>query len=57
VTSADVVHALAAKGFDIEKRRIHMPEPFKAIGEYTVPVKIHREVTAQVKVRVVPEKA
>jgi large subunit ribosomal protein L9 len=57
VTSADVAHALAAKGFDIEKRKIHLPEPFKAIGEYTVPVRIHREVTAQVKVKVVPEKA
>ena len=56
VTSADVVQALAAKGFDIEKRKVQMPEPFKALGEYTVPVKIHRDVTAQVKVKVVAEK-
>jgi large subunit ribosomal protein L9 len=57
VTSADVAHALAAKGFDIDKRKVQMPDPFKAIGEYTVPVKIHRDVTAQVKVKVVQEKA
>jgi large subunit ribosomal protein L9 len=55
VTSADIAHALAAKGFEIEKKKIHLPEPLKAIGETTVPVKIHRDVTAQVKVKVVPE--
>ena len=57
VTSADVVQALTTKGFDIEKRKVQMPDPFKALGEYTVPVKIHRDVTAQVKVKVVAEKA
>jgi large subunit ribosomal protein L9 len=55
VTSADIAQALAAKGFEIEKRRIHLPEPIKALGEHTVPVKIHREVTADVKVNVVAE--
>ena len=55
VTSADIAHALATKGFDIEKKRIHLPEPLKALGETTVPIKIHRDVTAQVKVKVVPE--
>jgi large subunit ribosomal protein L9 len=57
VTSADVAQALAAKGFEIDKRKVQMADPFKAIGEYTVPVKIHRDVTAQVKVKVVAEKA
>ena len=56
VTSADIAHALAAKGFDIEKKKIQLAEPLKAIGETTVPVRIHRDVTAQVKVKVVPEK-
>jgi large subunit ribosomal protein L9 len=56
VTSADVAQALHAKGFEVDKRKIILPEPLKAIGEYTVPVKIHREVTAQVKVQVVAEK-
>jgi len=55
VTSADIAHALTAKGFEIDKRKITLPEPLKALGEFTVPVKIHREVTAQVKVNVVKE--
>ena len=57
VTSADVAQALKAKGFDIDKRKLQMADPFKALGEYTVPVKIHREVTAQITVKVVPERA
>jgi large subunit ribosomal protein L9 len=57
VTSADVAEALAAKGIEIEKRQIHLDEPIKAIGEFTVPVRLHREVTAQVKVHVVKQDA
>ena len=57
VTSADVAQALKAKGFDIDKRKLQMADPFKALGEYTVPVRIHREVTAQITVKVVPERA
>ena len=56
VTSGDVAQALKAKGFEIDKRKLQMADPFKAIGEYVVPVKIHREVTAQVTVKVVGEK-
>jgi len=56
VTAADIATALLAKGFEIEKRKIQLPEALKALGEVTVPVKIHREVTAHVKVKVVPEK-
>jgi large subunit ribosomal protein L9 len=55
VTSADIAHALQAKGFEIEKKRIHLGEPLKALGETTVPVRVHREVTAQLKVKVVAE--
>lgn len=55
VTSADIAHALAAKGFEIDKKKIQLPEPLKALGENTVPVRIHREVTAQVRVKVVPQ--
>lgn len=55
VTSADIAHALQAKGFDVEKRKIQLHDPLKALGETMVPVKIHRDVTAQVKVRVVAE--
>ena len=55
VTSADVAHALQAKGFEIDKRKIQLAEPIKALGESSVPVKIHRDVVAQVRVKVVPE--
>ena len=55
VTSADIAQALQAKGFEIDKRKIALADPLKAIGETTVPVKIHRDVTAQVKVRVVAD--
>ena len=55
VTGADIAEALHAKGFDIDRRKIALQEPFKKIGEYSVPIKLHREVTTQVKVRVVPE--
>src|SRR5262245_43485460 len=47
VTSADIAQALAAKGFEVEKRKIQLADPLKALGEATVPVKIHREVTVQ----------
>ena len=57
VTSADISHALQAKQFEIEKKKIVLPEPLKALGEFTVPVKIHRDVTAQVRVKVVAEGA
>ena len=56
VTSADVAAALKAKGFDIDKRKIVLPEPLKALGETSVAIKIHHGVVAQVKVRVVAEK-
>jgi large subunit ribosomal protein L9 len=55
VTSADVAHALQTKGFEIDKRKIQLPDPIKALGETSVPVRIHREVVAQVRVKVVAE--
>jgi len=55
VTTADISQALKDKGFEVDKRKIVLPEPLKALGENTIPVKIHREVTAQVKVKVVPQ--
>ena len=55
VTSADIAQALASKGFDVEKRKIQLADAIKSIGEHTVPVKIHRDVTADVKVKVVAE--
>jgi len=55
VTSADIAEALHAKGFDLDRRKIQLHEPIKKLGEYTVPIRLHREVTADVKVRVVAE--
>ena len=55
VTSADIAQALQAKGFDIDKRKIQLHDPLKALGETMVPIKIHRDVTAPVKVRVIAE--
>jgi large subunit ribosomal protein L9 len=55
VTTSDLGEALAAKGLDIDKRKIQLDEPIKAIGEFTVPVKLHRDVTVQLKVHVVKQ--
>jgi len=57
VTTADIAQALHAKGFEVEKRKITLHDPLKTVGEHIVPVRIHRDVTAQVKVKVVPSKA
>ena len=55
VTNADISDSLAAKDLAVEKRRILLPEPLKHLGEFVVPIKLHPDVTAQVKVRVVKE--
>ena len=55
VTSADVSEALAAQGYNIEKRKIALADPIKVVGEYEVPVKLHREVTAMLKLAVKKE--
>ena len=52
VTSSDIAHELAAKGFTVDRRKIALDDPLKTIGEYHVPVKLHREVTSHVKVTV-----
>ena len=57
VTSADIAESLLAKGFDIERRKLQLPEPIKRIGDVDVPIKLNRDVTATVKVRVVAENA
>lgn len=52
VTSSDIAAALESKGFNIDRRKIHLDDPLKSLGEFHVPVKLHREVTAHVKVTV-----
>ena len=55
VTTADIAEALAAKGVEIDRRKLHLSEPIKRLGEFDVPVRLHPDVTAHVKVRVVAE--
>lgn len=55
VTAADIAEALAAKGFELDRRKLQLDEAIKRLGDFEVPVKLHREVTAVVKVRVVAE--
>ena len=57
VTSADIAAALAAKGFEIDRRKLNLREPIKKLGEYDVPLRLHPEVTIPVKVKVVAEGA
>jgi large subunit ribosomal protein L9 len=57
VTSADVAAGLAAQGFEIDRRKIQLGEPLKSVGEFTVAIKLYREVTAHIKVNVVAEAA
>jgi len=55
VTSADIASDLAAKGFEIDRRKIQLDEPLKNVGDFSVAIKLHREVTAHVKVKVLAE--
>ena len=55
VTAADIVEALNAKGFEIDKRKLQLAEPIKKVGELKIPVKLHRDVTVSVTVKVVAE--
>ena len=55
VTSKDVADALAAKNYTIDRRKVQLDEPIKQLGEFKVPVRLHREVTAEITVNVVRE--
>ena len=52
VTSADIAAELETKGFDVDRRKIQLAEPLKALGNFDVAIKLHREVTAHLKVKV-----
>jgi large subunit ribosomal protein L9 len=53
VTSADIAEALAARELGVDRRKIQLAEPLKTLGDHVVPVRLHRDVTADVKVKVV----
>ena len=55
VTSKDIAEAVKAQGVEIDKRKIVLDEPIKRIGDYTVTVKLHTDITADIKVSVVAE--
>jgi large subunit ribosomal protein L9 len=55
VTSQDIADAVKAKGFDVDRRKILLPDAIKELGEFTVPVKLHRDVTSQLKITVAKE--
>ena len=57
VTAVDIADFLKTQGFEIDRRKLILPEPIKAIGEHNVPLKLHRDVTVPLKVRVVKEGA
>ena len=52
VTAAQIAELMAAQGVEVDRRRIELAEPIKEIGEHSVPVRLHREVIAQLRVRV-----
>ena len=55
VTSMDIAEKLLAQGYHIDRRKINLATPIKVVGEYSVPVKLHREVTTIIKVHVEPD--
>ncbi len=55
VTSMDIADALKAKGYEIDRKKITLKDAIKITGEYSVPVKLHRQVTLEVPVRVIAE--
>jgi large subunit ribosomal protein L9 len=55
VTAKDVADALAGKNFTIDRRKVQLDEPIKQLGEYKVPVRLHKDVTAEVTVVVAKE--
>ena len=50
VTSSDIADALEKKGFNVDRRKIQLHEPLKTLGEFTVPIKLHKDVTTHFKV-------
>ena len=55
VTSGDIAEALASQGFTVDRRKIQLDEPIKNLGEFAVTIKLHRDITAKVKVVVAKE--
>jgi len=55
VTSQDIVDFLGRQGVKVERKRVHLDEPIKAVGETAVPIRLHADITAQLRITVVRE--
>lgn len=55
VTTMDIADELEKQGITIDRRKIILDKPLKSLGEFSVPIKLHHQVTASIKVKVVPE--
>ncbi len=55
VTSMDIAEALKERGYEIDRHRLHLREPIKRLGEFTVPLRLHREVSIDLPIKVLPE--
>src|SRR5882672_5735241 len=55
VTSMDLAEAIKERGYEIDRHRLHLREPIKRLGDFTVPLRLHREVSIDLQVKVVPE--
>jgi large subunit ribosomal protein L9 len=55
VTSMDIAEALKERGYEIDRHRLHLREPIKRLGEFTVPLRLHREVTIDLQIKVLAE--
>jgi large subunit ribosomal protein L9 len=55
VTAIQIAELLAERGFELDRRLLDLPEPIKDLGEHRVPVKLFRDIVAQLRVRVTPE--
>ncbi len=52
VTSQDIAHELELQGFKVDRRKIHLEHPLKTAGEFHVPIKLHREVSAHLQINI-----
>jgi large subunit ribosomal protein L9 len=55
VTSMDIAEALKERGFEVDRHRLHLREPIKRLGDFTVPLRLHREISIDLQVKVLPE--
>ena len=55
VTSMDIAEALQERGYDVDRHRLHLREPLKRLGDFKVPLRLHRDVTIDLQVKVSPE--